>query len=326
MDAVAALAAMVPKKNANHPVVSIFPNLMRRMEHAPRFLIDNGAIAAVVEITLGRPKILREAMAHLIVPYERMWVEWEEAGRERIRSVFEGAITPDRPLPVRVGFLLETKPGGRKGIITWAWNTPYAVDCPNISPISAYFDLDADFRQSNQRIEGLLGGNIAKLWEGNAVQLDALFGIWRTAEHLPSNWGADWLEYVTNTPEELDERIGNCFADVYGEYICVWALLMLLTASKTAVDLRPVDRSKLNRIRAKKRATPLLDHTEVVLHVQRRPDGTALPRAPLGHARKSPRIHMVSRYLARRGDKHWIVEPYLRGSGGHVERHVHVRQ
>jgi hypothetical protein len=120
------------------------------------------------------------------------------------------------------------------------------------------------------------------------------------------------------------ERYAHCLADVYGEYIEIWSVMMLLTASRKAVDYRPVDRGRLNKSRRKKHEVPLLDHTEVILHITR--PGMAGPvRAPLGYSRKSPRIHMVSRYLARRGDKHWIVEPYLRGSGSPVERHIHVR-
>jgi hypothetical protein len=52
---------------------------------------------------------------------------------------------------------------------------------------------------------------------------------------------------------------------------------------------------------------------------------TLRPVQPLGYLRKSPRVHLVSSYLARRGDKHWIVEPYWRGSGDVIHRQTHVR-
>jgi hypothetical protein len=333
MDEIASVAAEVAAaRKTTDPVLSIFYDLTQRMRHAPRFLFDNPSIAAAVELTLGRPKILREAMAHVAVPYPRMWVEWDESGRDRIRREYDalGGLEVEsefRPLPARLGFLVEAETGGRSGMITWAWSSRQHPGIPpSIAPISAFFDLDADFEQEQVRIEGLLGGNLAKMWEGNKIQLDALFSVWRTAQHKPSKWGAKFLQHGCRSDDEFAFRIAHSFADVYGEYVGIWAVMMMLTASRKAVDMRPVDRFKLNKARAKKHQPLLLDHTEVVLHVDRGPAGSAIRRAPLGHGRKSPRIHMVSRYLARRGDKHWIVEPFLRGSGRAVERHVHVRR
>lgn len=328
MDSIAAVAAMVPAVKASDPIIAMYPLLTRRMSIAPRFLLDNSAIGAAVEITLGRPKILLEAMAHLRIPYSRMWVEWDEDGRERIRRKWnaEGleVESEERPLPSRLGFLLEVEPGGRRGVVTWAWSSR-KVEVPSIAPVSGYFDLDRTFPVPPERITGLLRGNLAKLWVDNPVQLDALFGIWRTAEHYPSDWGLRWLNAVTSTKDEFAYRLAHAYGDVYGEFIGVWAILMLLTASRKAVDLHEISRAKLNKARAKKREPLLLDHTQVVLHINNQTINAAGVRAPLNHTRKPPRIHMVSRYLARRGDKHWLVEPYLRGSGEPVQRHVHVR-
>ena len=100
--------------------------------------------------------------------------------------------------------------------------------------------------------------------------------------------------------------------------------MLLLTSSRKAVDYRPVDRSKLNRVRSKKHEALLFDHTEVTLHINQQ-ELAGKPGMPLSYQRKSPRIHIVSRYLNRRGDKHWIVEPFLRGQGEWPQRHVHVK-
>jgi hypothetical protein len=34
---------------------------------------------------------------------------------------------------------------------------------------------------------------------------------------------------------------------------------------------------------------------------------------------------MVSSYLNRRNDKHWVVQPFMRGSGDIIHRQINVR-
>jgi hypothetical protein len=321
MDSIAQVATAAP---AGDPILDIYADLRDRMTGAPRFLLDNAAIHASVEIGLGRPKVLLEALEHVQVPYPVMWVEWAEAGREKLRTLV-GAVdpVPGRPIPDRLGFLLECDKGGRKGVATWAWTSP-GNDVPNIAPISPFFDLDASIKQPPDRRTGILTGNLGQMWRDNPVQLEALYAIWRTAKHQPSKWGLKYFSMLATKVGNIEERIDHNFADVYGEYIEIWTIILLLTSSRQAVEYRQMDRAKINKARTKRRETPLLDHTEVVMHLSNRVAKEA-PHAPLGYARKSPRIHMVSRYLARRGDKHWLVEPYMRGSGSPVPRHVQVR-
>jgi hypothetical protein len=302
----------------DHPAVSVFPTLTERLKGIPRFLFDEAAINTAVEITLGRPKIILDALSSVRVPYPAMWVEWPESGRERLRAEFEGLITDARPLPSRVGFLLEADQGGRSGTATWVWNGGLGPDTPpNVGPISPFFNLDHHFHF--QPREGFLRGNLAQIWLGNAVQEKALLDIWHTAEHRLSDWGVAYCNFYGIKSLEW------MFADVYGEYIMIWAIILMLTSSRKVIDYRPVDRSKINHIRSRKSKTPLLDHTEVILHINSSLNGIGQRRQPLGYSRKSPRIHMVSSFLNHRGNKHWIVQPFLRGSGETIHRQVKVR-
>ena len=98
------------------------------------------------------------------------------------------------------------------------------------------------------------------------------------------------------------------------------ATLLLLTASRPVIDREHVSLAKLNKIRSKKREPLLFDHTKVTLKLSHRPQGPVIERGPLGYARKPPRIHMVSSYLARRGNRHWVVMPYMRGRGETIHR------
>lgn len=331
MDSLANMATSVELSNLtkNQGILDIYPYMIKKMRHAPRFLMDATAMQASVELSLGRPKVLMEALEHCQVPYPEMWIEWQEDHRVKLQEVvstFAPLTEPGRPLPQRLGFLIETEQGGRKGVITWVWTSRGVsldkIDIPHVSPVVAYFDLDSKSKHNDDTFN--TGLTIRHLWDGNPVQQQALLDIWRTATHGPSEWGWRFLQNVCHSEKQVVDRLSEFFRDVYGEYITAWTILLLLTASRKTVDYSKVDRSKLNKARVKRRQTPLWDYTEVTMHVTAPPVAGA-PRAPLGYARKSPRIHCVSRYLARRGDKHWIVQPYLRGSGSTVERHVHVR-
>src|SRR4051812_13385786 len=165
MDDIKKIATAVRAEGAaQDPVLGVFPDLADRLQLAPRYLLDNATIHASVELTLGRPKILLEALNHLRVPYRALWCEWEEAGRHKLRETFNyGPEDPFRPLPTRLGFLIETAPGGRAGQVTWVWNGK-DLDFPNIAPISAFFDLDQRIKQPPERILAFLRGNLAQLW------------------------------------------------------------------------------------------------------------------------------------------------------------------
>lgn len=328
MDDIIATSAKVKfvEKNRHH-LLGIFPILERKLQDCPRFLFDENAIHTAVELTLERPKVLREAMQFLRIPYTKMWIEWPERGRQKLRDKFEGELEPGRPVPTRLGFLLETDEEGRKGTVTWAWaNDPMGVgNAPNVCPISPFFDLDINHEQPNNHVVGFLDANLANMWKHNPIQLDALLSIWNTALHKPSEWGINYLAKSIDMGLSDKKSIALFYADVYGEYIMIWACLMLLTSSKKIVDLRQIDYGNLNVARTKKGKVPLLDHTVVSIHIDKQ-IYLHQQRAPLGYDRKSPRIHMVSSYLARRGDKHWIVQPYWRGSGETISRHVHVKK
>lgn len=320
MDDVAATAAAVTSaRDKAPPALSIFTDLDRRMRLCPRFLLDEHVVRSAIELSLGRPTVFREAMRHIRLPYERLWCEWEEKHRERLRQDFLDYVPdPLKPVPNRIGFLIEGR--GRKGVVTWLWQNPPLSGLPNppnVSPFDVQFDLDACIPQEFGLLEGLKAATLGRLWQDNPVQLEALFDIWRTARHAPSTWGRQWLSDWGGDKERF------FLSDIYGEYIGIWAILLLLTASRPTVEYKQVSQTKINKARIKKRAAPLFDHIEVTMNISHRAV-TQRQGQPLGHVRKSPRIHVVSSYLARRGDKHWLVNSYVRGSGDAVERHIKV--
>jgi hypothetical protein len=338
IDDVAGTAAMVRALRRQDKVLAIYPQLVEKLTGAPRFLFDDAATRTVVELTLGRPKIMLDALRDFSVPYPALWVEWPEEARKKIRDVFPGlndGINDMTPLPQRVGFFIETDETGRRGQITWLWNGGNAevtkelirqmgAPVPNVAPISPYFDFDRVHER--QHTESFLRNNLVKYWADNPIQLESLYGIWQTADHRFSPWGknyiASMLQYVGE--KELEKRVPYMWSDVYGEYVVALAAMMLLTSSRRIVTYKRVDRAKQNKLRRLRKQAPLMDHTEVTLFVGET-HATGQRRQPLGYARKSPRVHMVSAYLNHRGGKSWVVAPFFRGTGETIHRRVQVR-
>jgi hypothetical protein len=315
MDHLIEIAHEVRKlKVTNHPVTGVFPDLEERLKGCPRFLFDDNSIHTAVELTLGRPKVLREIMSHIRIPYTKMWVEWNESGREKLRQTFgpgeNGANDPSRPLPTKLGFLLECNEAGRKGQVTWAWTNTHITDRdpPNVAPISAFFDLDGHFPQDQARERNFLKANLGNLWKHSPIQQQSLLSIWETAQHIPSEWG---MKYLMATSDRLNQwQINNFYADVYGEYIMVWSIMILLTSSRKILDYEKIDNTKWNKARAKQGKPAKLDHTRCSLHIN-----------------QEVQIHGkgVQSYPNHRGDKHWVVQPFSRGKGEVISRHIHVK-
>jgi hypothetical protein len=303
------------------PALRAYVELSDQLKGTPRFILDANATRTAVELTLGRPKILIEAMQHLIIPYRRLWVEWNDGDRQKLRDRFS---EPDgyselRPMPGRVGFFLETDKTGRRGSASWAWSAPGSV-IPNVGVIQPHYDLDHTFDLHPDRYYGLIKGNLAMMWQNNPIQLSALLDIWRTCEHRPVSWAEQFWSMLPN--RELAKALS--YSDVVGDYITIWVVMLMLTSSREVIRYQPVSMAKLNKHRIKRGDTPLLDHTNITLHLtpqHQRP----IVRSHLGYSRKSPRVHMVSSYLARRGNKHWLVYPYMRGSGDAIHRVVNVK-
>lgn len=311
---------------ANDPTLRLYCRLAEKLNPAhgpipPRYVLDKNATMIATELSLGRPKVLNDIVHRTIVPYSQMWVEWEDSARKILRERFRQHEMLDiiRPYPARMGFFIETDPKNlRRGKVTWAWSAKdNAVDLPNVSPVTAHFDLDADLGLDPQLRQHPL--TIAEPWRDNPEQYTALHKIWHTVRHHFEEQAYPFA--LTQFDRDL------IYADVVGEYLMVFLVLLLLTSARKAVELRPVDLSRLNKARAKAKKTALLNHHIVHLYYGDRNQKSTpvMARGPLGYSRKSPRVHLVSSYPAVRAGKPTIVMGHPRGYGSSgVSRTTHV--
>src|SRR5688572_8313347 len=221
MDAVLKTCSLFGEAARKELTIQGYLALAGKLQGTPRYLLDSAACRTAVEISLGRPKIIREAMTHIHIPYSRLWVEWDDTDRQQLREKLGQAreYTEMRPMPGRVGFLLEVEEG-RRGSATWAWSTPGGTDIPNIGPVRPHFDLDQIF-SFEQHTAGFLKGNLARFWEDSPVQLEALFDIWRTSRHTPDAWASAFWSKMA------DPRLAASlsYSDVVGEYIMILAVM-----------------------------------------------------------------------------------------------------
>jgi len=305
-------------QRVSQPILQSYVDLAEKLKDCPRFIFDAPATRVLSEITLSRPKVIADTLQTLRIPYPMMWLEWEEAHREELRTrlnPFTSQKDKDtRPIPLRLGCLIESD--GRAGQISWAWiHKPKGEisSTPNLAPLSAYFDLDRNDCSPPEKAFLTLGGP----WKDSSVQMAALNNIWRSVKHEPNEWGRKTVVGLSKQVLELLQ------ADVIGEWISALSALILITSVRT-IRQETSDLSRLNKARAKRGARLLLDHTTVHLYIDPSIKANVQRRQPLGYVRKSPRVHLVGSYLNHRGDKHWIVFPFLRGQGERITRHVHL--
>jgi hypothetical protein len=86
---------------------------------AERFNLDEDVMAAAFNVAKSRPSSLLAAYPLCRLPYPTMWIEWECDAR----SAFVDDATPDRPMPWRMGCLIEDAGLGsnQAGVMTWLW-------------------------------------------------------------------------------------------------------------------------------------------------------------------------------------------------------------
>jgi hypothetical protein len=107
------------------------------------------------------------------------------------------------------------------------------------------------------------------------------------------------------------EQVGKTATDVIPEILPFLSLMMLMTAVG-GTQTRASDLARLNKQRAKKQLTPLLEHEVVHVRLDRRQAAT-LKGPYVGVPGGSRRPHIVGGHFVRRGDKIFWRRAHMRG-------------
>ena len=108
-----ASAAGGPGDQITFGAIGAFAKLLAE---AQCFELSADVVAACREVPRSKPSSLLSALPYVRVPYERVWLEWQPLGEEDEEDDDQA-----RPLPKRIGCLIESAPSLDYGMMRWAW-------------------------------------------------------------------------------------------------------------------------------------------------------------------------------------------------------------
>ena len=202
-------------------------------ECAVRYVLQSDVHEACCQLAERWSDLLDPANPKLRVPMERIWTEWRDPETNE-----------------QVGVLVNATPDGRAGTMRFFWTQDGIVE---VAQAEILFDFDrrVDFTQS-----------CGRPYYGLRALPDAFAGLKR---HLALTLDRAWQIYFGATalgPHGLAEASSMCGERLWPDVVRALSFFVLV-ASRTPFVERPMQRARLNAVRAKAGKAPLLDHVEI---------------------------------------------------------------
>ncbi|MCE6957889.1 hypothetical protein LAZ40_02300 [Cereibacter sphaeroides] len=114
-------------------------DFVARTQH--RYVLDDEVSGAALAVAEMRGESLQKVLEHIRVPHGRLWIEFNEAGRNRMAEVAGARFRTARAFfPRNTALMIESDPSGRRGMVEFACFDP--AGGPFLYPIAFEFDLD----------------------------------------------------------------------------------------------------------------------------------------------------------------------------------------
>lgn len=294
--------------------VSDMSELCAAISEAEKFVFDESAACAAANIANSRFSTQLEALQFARVPYRRTWIEVAAAHLKPMRSDEDNG----KPLPNRIGYLIESEDDFLSGQIVIAWNhrTSGLTVCPfgvvfdhgevnqlgklsivasGASPFSKYSDSEI-----LKRFPALSCGHQPLREVAAARVLEDRCGLIAAAYH-EGFWTHDGHHR---------EQIAPFSEDALAEARVVRSMLIMVQC-RNAVEIKKVDQTKLNKAREKGGKSPLYDFSQVTLNPSlKRQCGARI----LGVSERELRQHLVRGHFKVRKTGVFFWSPHLRGN------------
>lgn len=245
-----------------------------------RYILDRTASEECLNLISSPSNGLFERESPLFrMPAENFWVELFEAGTGQ----------------AKIGLLVETEPGGRRGILTG-----YFLDeSGRPDKIGAWveFDLDSPPRLRSRAGVGMTHDVYCHL---NELLQCAVMRVEPEWEQFFRS--RDGLRYM--------HTINGIGANAWYFLPIACAFAAMLNSPELLIET-PSNLGKLNSARLRRGRTPLLDHLEVSIRLGENRSVSRGAR-PI-HTKASPRLHHVRGHYVHRAGKTFWRSPHLRG-------------
>ena len=314
MDQICAQSGMVRVQDPRTRAIVELPgteSLAAALAACPmRFALDDAVTDTVTRLAFYPETIVGKALDLVRCPAPSLWLEFRGAARHGVfADTGRLACGHDAAGGQRLGLLIESRNGGRAGTIASAWESTEGQP-PDAAPFVIEFDFDTPIADRAAE-DGA--------WAMRITDFPPLEPLFR---HVRFRLKPEWLAYYRERCPD-PARFGAVMDQVLqpaAEDVPFVAAFLLLMMSQQAVRLRPADLAALNRVRAKRGRTPLLDHSEMMLEI-----GEAGGIAGQGDGidgRAPSRLHLVRGHLVRRGPTIFWRNAHMRGRAelGRIER------
>lgn len=266
-----------------------------RVEEYPlRYVLDDNVEAATQALIGEWPDLLRPEDPALRLPAEKFWLEWRDP------PIAEGRC--------RSGILVDASSDGRSGTLRSFWDDNEGAD---IAQVTVHLDLDTRSMASGSATSFALSRvQPARSDLDNHITLE-----------FDEAW---WAFFLQQGEAEARQAMVQSAEMVWRDVYRLLAFSRLLSM-RLNMQEKFINRTKLNKARAKSKKRPLLDHIEISMELGHdRASGVSAP----GGGRAASRLHTVRGHLVRRDDNLFWRATHLRGdrfSSNILTRTVTVR-
>jgi hypothetical protein len=250
----------------------------RDVQNAQRFILSNDTLESVVQSATIYPDAIADCIPAVRLPWRSAWFEWDHSVVGAIIGEDENPLL-FRQEPKKVGFMIRTEEGGRRGTITVCWPTLARAEKGEeyesvvTTPTTIEFDFDKqDFSMS--RILGVQEfSTISGIKPPQEDPFDPLASS--LTKELLATMQIRWtMEAVGECKARYHRQFGGVdygpmMQSVLDGITSEYRMMILIAAmmNAQATKQQEVDRSKINKSRLKNGKTPLLNHHIVSMNV-----------------------------------------------------------
>jgi hypothetical protein len=268
------------QKSVNGRSLKTVPGMFDATMATIRYVLDQPASNACGELLRNGEGLFEADNPLFRMPADSFWVELFEEHAP-------GYHGPNR----RLGYLVQSEPDGRSGVILPFHETNEGLR--RQSPCTILFDLD-------NKMSARPGMHPLRHAEMQHLR-DLL-------DHCLLCPDATGMKELRNRSEKTSSVLAELAQGTWYALPLLVAFTALLN-SPQVVEMRNSDLLRLNRERVKRGRAPLLDHVEVRLCL----GGAAVVGNQGGPLRTAPRLHVVRGHVVRRNGKTFWRQAHLRG-------------
>jgi hypothetical protein len=325
--------------SASEQGLPIYEPFLARMDEAQRYILDDEVTMAAAALAASRPSAIRRVIDLARLPHDLMWIEWAHQVRDRgavsVGVPLDSAFTDGKPIPVRVGVLLERlSEDGSRWAFEGCWSISGPPRCGEVGCARVVIDLDrvAAYGTTSERKRVLAKhrdhttrvNSSHYIYRNQPEEIEAFVDL-NSIHRIEEGLIAENLRRLISVDQDGSAFFNHLYKshanDLIDEALFIIGVLLLFNAPN-ATRVASDDLSRLNRARVRKRKAPLKERKVITMHLSRvERDAKIRPGASGATPGGVKAPHVCRGHFKRRCGKDGVTRPiwwrdHLRGGYG----------